>query len=203
MQYGFYFDQSRCTGCLACAIACQDYHDLQEEGSSFIRIETIEKGQFPDPYLGFFPVLCYHCGNPACIAACPAGAITKDHDNGIVAVNEDVCLGWDKCGLCLEECPYSIPDFDRSSEDPMQKCDLCQGRWAEGKKPICVEACPMLALDAGPLDELRERYRAESGAEGFVESSDLTPSIVCRPRKDTLNRAVNRVTVAPQRRKRG
>ncbi|WP_342666912.1 4Fe-4S dicluster domain-containing protein, partial [Salmonella enterica] len=35
------------------------------------------------------------------------------------------------------------------------KCDGCYDRVAEGKKPICVESCPLRALDFGPIDELR------------------------------------------------
>ena len=27
-NYGFFFDQSLCTGCKACQIACKDKHDL-------------------------------------------------------------------------------------------------------------------------------------------------------------------------------
>ncbi|ESH17933.1 anaerobic dimethyl sulfoxide reductase, partial [Salmonella enterica subsp. enterica serovar Gaminara str. ATCC BAA-711] len=29
-------------------------------------------------------------------------------------------------------------------------------RVADGKKPICVESCPLRALDFGPIDELRK-----------------------------------------------
>ncbi|OSB96938.1 4Fe-4S dicluster domain-containing protein, partial [Klebsiella pneumoniae] len=29
----------------------------------------------------------------------------------------------------------------------MTKCDGCHERVAEGKKPICVESCPLRALD--------------------------------------------------------
>jgi anaerobic dimethyl sulfoxide reductase subunit B (iron-sulfur subunit) len=201
MQYGLFFDQSRCNGCLACAVACQDYHDLQEDNSSFIRIKTIEKGKYPDPYVVFLPLICYHCGNPACIAACPADAINKDKDNGIVTVVDDTCLGRHKCGLCIEACPYGIPDFSRSDSAPMQKCDLCKSRWAKGKKPICVEACPMLALDAGPVNELAKNYRAARDAEGFIEAEDSSPSIVYKSRKDARNRVTTKVTVVPQIRK--
>ena len=38
------------------------------------------------------------------------------------------------------------------------KCDLCADRVAQGEQPICVEACPLRALDFGEISELREKY---------------------------------------------
>jgi len=40
----------------------------------------------------------------------------------------------------------------------MTKCDLCIDRIKEGLKPACVASCPMRALDAGPIEELKEKY---------------------------------------------
>ncbi len=44
------------------------------------------------------PALCTGCG--ACIAACPAGAITFDGD--FARIDADLCTG---CGTCVDECP--------------------------------------------------------------------------------------------------
>ncbi len=44
------------------------------------------------------PALCTGCG--ACIAACPAGAITFDGD--CARIDADLCTG---CGTCVDECP--------------------------------------------------------------------------------------------------
>ena len=200
MQYGFYFDQNRCTGCLTCIVACQDYHNLSEKSGHLIRMKTIEKGKYPDPFATFFPVFCYHCANPTCVAACPVKAIIKRKEDGIVIVDSEACLGKEQCGLCFNACPYGIPQFGSDETDPMQKCDLCVGRLAEGKKPICVEGCPMLALDAGPVDDLVEKHKACRDAEGFIYSGDSSPAIVCKPRKDTKNRALTEIIIAPCRR---
>ena len=85
--------------------------------------------------------------------------------------------------LCKDVCPYGAPQFADEEKAKMQKCDLCLDRWPEDKKPICVEACPMRALDAGPLDELKATYGEIKNAYGFVYSSMVEPSIVNKPKK--------------------
>ena len=79
----------------------------------------------------------------------------------------------------------------------MQKCDLCVERLAETKKPICVGACPMRALDTGPMGELQEKYGDINEAEGFAYSGKLIPSAVFKPRKDTKGLIGRKVEVAP------
>jgi anaerobic dimethyl sulfoxide reductase subunit B (iron-sulfur subunit) len=64
-------------------------------------------------------------------------------------------------------------------------CNLCLDRLQEGKKPICVAACPMRALDAGPSEELETIYGDAKRAEGFVYSTELEPSIVFKPKAKT------------------
>jgi len=85
--------------------------------------------------------------------------------------------------LCKDVCPYSAPQFAAEEKAKMQKCDLCVERWAESKKPICVEACPVRALDAGPLDQLAAKYGQVRDAYGFVYSAVVEPSIVNKPKK--------------------
>ena len=85
--------------------------------------------------------------------------------------------------LCKDVCPYAAPQFADEEKARMQKCDLCLERWADNKKPICVEACPVRALDAGPLDELRAKYGDVRDAHGFVYSTVAEPSIVNKPKK--------------------
>lgn len=36
------------------------------------------------------------------------------------------------------------------------KCDGCAARVSEGKAPICVEACPLRALEFGPVEEMQK-----------------------------------------------
>jgi anaerobic dimethyl sulfoxide reductase subunit B (iron-sulfur subunit) len=116
--------------------------------------------------------------------ACPVNAITKRKEDGIVVVNSDKCLGKSSCKmLCKRACPYGAPQFGEGDDAKMEKCDLCLRRLMENKKPICVEACPMRALDAGPLDDLKARYGSINETEGFVYFANIEPHIIFRPKR--------------------
>ena len=138
MQIGFYFDQSRCTGCYACLIACKDWHDnMETEPQNWIRLAAIEKGKFPDLSLSYLFMTCLHCADPPCVPACPVGAITKRREDGIVVVDRKACLGKLGCdGVCQMACPYDVPQLGAEPDSKMQKCDLCLERWTEKKKPM-------------------------------------------------------------------
>jgi anaerobic dimethyl sulfoxide reductase subunit B (iron-sulfur subunit) len=182
MQMGFYFDQTRCTGCYTCVVACKDWHDVPSGPASWRRVTAIEKGKFPDVFVAHFTSSCYHCARPACVPACPAGAITKREEDGIVLVDQAKCLGKDRCDLCLQACPYEAPQFGVEPNAKVQMCNLCLDRLQEGKNPICVAGCPMRALDAGPLGDLETRHGNLREAEGFAYSAELKPSVVFKPK---------------------
>ena len=177
MQMAFYFDQARCIGCLACVIACKQWHQVPPGPVKWRRVITIESGTYPETKAHFLSAACYHCAFPACAAVCPGEAITKRKEDGVVVVNQDNCLG-KKCRLCLDACPYGAPQFGDDEKAVMQKCDFCADRLAEGKKPICVAACITGALDAGPIERLERKYGGGHEAIGFVNHEDLKPSVL-------------------------
>src|SRR5512139_1984332 len=51
----------------------------------------------------YLPRNCNHCVNPACVAACPSGALHKRGEDGIVLIDQDRCRGW---RACVPACPY-------------------------------------------------------------------------------------------------
>ncbi len=180
MQLCFYLDQTRCTGCETCVVACKDWNDVPAGPASWIRVLTTEEGKYPNPFVAFLIIHCYHCARPSCVSACPVGAISKRAEDGIVLVNQEICLGHDKCDMCAQACPYGAPQFGAEDNAKMQKCNFCVDRWVEEKKPICVDACIMRALDAGPKDELRAKYGDIREATGFVYSAEAEPLILFR-----------------------
>jgi anaerobic dimethyl sulfoxide reductase subunit B (iron-sulfur subunit) len=140
-----------------------------------MKVNCFEIGTFPSVFVAYQARPCYHCEEPSCLDVCPEDAITKRETDGIVVVDQDLCSG---CQACLDACPYGAPQFEDDEDSKMQKCDLCQVRWSEGKAPICVDACPTRALDAGPLDELIETYGSAHEAVGFEYAEEVKPSVV-------------------------
>jgi anaerobic dimethyl sulfoxide reductase subunit B (iron-sulfur subunit) len=150
---------------------------------NWIKVTPIEKGKFPHPSLSYFVRPCFHCADPICVDACPVKAIVKRKEDGVVMVESGVCIGGDQCKFaCLKACPYDAPQFGVERNPKMEKCDLCFERLSEGKKPICVESCPMRALDAGPLEEPESLYGDLKEAEGFNYSKRVKPSVVLKPK---------------------
>lgn len=182
MQLGFYIDQTRCTGCSTCIVACKDWYDVPAGPAAWMRVKSIERGKYPNPFVAYLPSPCYHCAEPACVSACPVNAIAKRKEDGIVTVDREACLGHDQCSLCKEACLYSAPQFGAEENAKMQKCGLCLERWQEGKKPICVAGCPMRALDAGPIEEMQAKYGQANQAEGFSYDDSMKPAVVFKPK---------------------
>jgi anaerobic dimethyl sulfoxide reductase subunit B (iron-sulfur subunit) len=152
MQMAFSFEQRRCIGCFACVTACMQWHQHMPGKAKRRRLLTLEEGKYPNVSVRFLSSACCHCAEPACVGACPAEAIHKRDEDGIVILDREVCLGAMLCGFaCRDACPHDAPQFESEGERKMQKCDFCMERLSEGKKPICVEACITGALDAGPL----------------------------------------------------
>ncbi len=183
-QIGIYINQDRCMGCFACAVACKDWYDIDAGPVKWIRIKEIEQGTFPNPTLTFLPSLCYHCEDPSCIKACPSSAINKRESDGIVLVDQEKCIGKTECGeRCLDACPWDAPQFGPEQNPKMQKCNLCYERLEKNQQTICVEACPMYALDVGPQDKLKEKYGDTVEAIGFKYSEKIKPSVIFKIKK--------------------
>ena len=159
-HYAFHFNAERCTGCKTCQLACADYNKLEEE-HWYRKIYEYTGGTWEQDEVGCWTssvftyhvsVACNHCDDPACTKVCPTGAMHKDADTGLVSVNAKLCMG---CGYCAMACPYGAPSVDRELGHSV-KCDGCTARVAEGLAPICVESCPMRALDFGPVEDMEE-----------------------------------------------
>lgn len=242
-QWGFYFDQTRCTNCIACVIACKiwnedkrgdsgltpeltwmetslyevpsEYENLSgstgeinfDEYSKFHmkenwrRVYSKEIGDIP-PNVDVLnlSVSCNHCGEPMCVDVCPMGRIIKEDEFGIVMIDESKhCIS---CERCRDVCEWDAPQFykkvDKANLGPdapkMTKCDLCIDRIRDGLKPACVAACPMRALDAGPIDELKALYPDwDDLLENFPEKvkdgkPTMEPNIIFKRKKARVSK---------------
>uniref|UniRef100_A0A7C9NBL5 Dimethylsulfoxide reductase subunit B n=1 Tax=Muribaculaceae bacterium Z82 TaxID=2304548 RepID=A0A7C9NBL5_9BACT len=184
-QYGFYFDSTRCTGCKTCVLACKDYKGIDAD-EAFRRVLDYEGGEWSagpngtweqTAFVYHLSLSCNHCGNPVCTMVCPTGAMHKDAETGLVLVDGLVCVG---CGYCELSCPYHAPKVS-SMLHRSTKCDGCRDRLREGKAPICVEACPLRALEFGEYAKLRRRPGTVSAVAPMPDSAATAPHIAIRP----------------------
>lgn len=188
-QFGFYLDQTRCVGCRTCQMACKDGKD-SPLGVNFRRVVEFEGGAWltenpdtPTPvgvFAYYTSIACNHCDDPACIKACPTGAMHKGL-YGIVEVNQSRCIG---CKACAMACPYGAPQFD-SRQGHMSKCDGCKTRLEENLAPLCVESCPFRALEAGSITELRAKHGHAASIAPLPPYERTRPNLCLKPEKNS------------------
>ena len=186
MQLGFIHNNVDCIGCRACEIACKDKNGLPP-GPRFRRVQYIEGGTYPDVYAYKVNVSCNHCAEPACLPACPTGAIFKRKKDGIVDIDSTLCIG---CRRCEATCPYGAPQYD-PVDQIVKKCNMCVDEIDAGRKPYCVMGCMMRVLDIGPIDQLRAgnyatkamapHEKAVRAVKNFANPELTNPSIVFVP----------------------
>jgi len=112
----------------------------------------------------YFPRICNHCVNPACVAACPSGALYKRGEDGIVLVDQKRCRGW---RACIAACPYKKMFYNWDT-GKSEKCILCFPRIETGQAPACFHSCVgrirylgVLLYDAERIEEVAKRPDAE------------------------------------------
>jgi Fe-S-cluster-containing dehydrogenase component len=104
----------------------------------------------------FVARLCMQCEESPCTVVCPVGA-TYHTPDGVVLIDEDRCIG---CGYCVVSCPYGaryiVPAGDttpRGVAGVADKCTFCYHRITTGRRPACVEACPVGSRQFGDLND--------------------------------------------------
>lgn len=188
--WGMVIDLNKCTGCGACITACKSENNLPTVSpdeatkgrvNDWIRVKTVEEGEYPNIKTRYMPLLCNHCDNPPCTKVCPVRATYKN-DEGIVAQVYPRCIG---CRYCTVACPYSVkvfnwyapefpeeytktlnPDVSVRLKGVVEKCTFCHHRLQKAKEqatlekreikeedyqPACVQVCPPKAMTFGDL----------------------------------------------------
>ena len=171
-QLGFYVELDKCVQCHACEVACKSFNDV-DLNVKRRRVMQIWSGGFPEVNTVGVSLSCMHCGQPACMEVCPAGAISKRAEDGIVVVDQDKCIG---CHYCFFACPFGVPQY--GDDGTMDKCNLCLERLEQGMEPSCVKTCPADALHYGTMEELADLAR-EKVAQRLVGSTN--PAVLMTP----------------------
>ena len=146
-------------------------------------------GEFKKTFFFYLPRMCNHCLNPACVAACPSGAIYKREEDGIVLIDQDRCRGW---RMCISACPYKKVYFNWES-GKSEKCIACYPRVESGLPTICSDTCVgriryngIMLYDADRIAEyantenLEDLYEAQ--IQIFLDPHD--PEVIAQARLD-------------------
>src|SRR3569623_1232932 len=130
---------------------------------NFEGVESEIYGQFENTFMMYLPRLCEHCLNPACVAACPSGAIYKREEDGIVLIDQEKCRGW---RMCVSACPYKKIYYN----------------WESGKSEKCTFCFPRIAVA-----EPDEKDLFEAQLDGFLDPFD--PAVIEQARRDGVPEA--------------
>ena len=141
-----------CSRCRMCELICAlQHHAVGNPRRARIQVISLGKGED-------IPVTCLNCEDPPCMNICPTGALHRPEPEGMVRVQEDVCIG---CAMCVNACPVGAITLD-PVEGVAAKCDLCQG------DPQCVLYCPAKVLKLTDADQMA-RHRMKGFAK-FLQS---------------------------------
>ncbi|HSR47176.1 MAG TPA: 4Fe-4S dicluster domain-containing protein [Anaerolineales bacterium] len=174
-RWAMVIDQSKCTGCGYCTLACRAHNDVAP-GMEWNTV--LESGQVAGEQV-YLPRPCMHCEQAPCVDVCPVKASVHRAD-GIVMMDYDRCIG---CRYCEVACPYAArsfnweaftgrnpavprwgePEVARRPRGVVEKCTFCVHRIDRGLSlgltpgvdpnatPACVVACPTGARTFGDL----------------------------------------------------
>jgi nitrate reductase beta subunit len=139
----------------------------------------------------YLPRICNHCLNPSCVAACPAGAIYKRGEDGIVLVSQEKCMGW---RMCVSGCPYKKVYFNWST-GKAEKCILCYPRLETQQAPACMHSCPGRIRYLGVLlyDGDRIEWAAKHSDDKLVEAQreiildPFDPAVIRQAQQDGID----------------
>lgn len=151
MSQRIVLDLTKCEGCDACTVDCQDFYRPHDQVHG---IQTLKER-------ATFQVICRRCENPGCVAACPYDALERQPDGAMKRYN----LRCVSCKLCTQGCPFGTiyPEMVGFYVSP---CRDCLDR--STAEPPCVSSCVQDAIT----------YREVSASEPGVHIVDEYLAVV-------------------------
>ena len=169
------YDNTICTGCKACMVACSEANDLPPDtalsgGLWHMPLDLNSKTKniiklYEEPDGTDFAYVkrqCMHCLDPACVTGCPFGALKKSRF-GAVTWNGSLCIG---CRYCEVACPFDVPKFEWDHWNPkIVKCEFCfDQRLEQNQQPACTGVCPTGAVIFGKRMDLLAKAKERIAA---------------------------------------
>jgi len=180
-----FFEGKKCIRCHSCEVGCQ----LENDAPPGVRLRWVTshvRGHVPALREVSVSTACFHCSDPSCVAACPAGALRRRSD-GVVEHLRSRRIG---CGYCVQSCPFHVPKRS-PAQHTMRKCSFCVQRIDRGKEPACVAKCPTGALSYHP-----DGKTPDAQAYGSAEGLHMVYALQGPPEEYRLPVPVPRNTVA-------
>ena len=107
-------DMNKCIGCFTCMLVCSAVnHNDHSLVKSAIKVRTT--GGMNSRFVA---IVCRGCKDPACKAACPAGALELRPGGGVL-LNAEKCYG---CRKCKAACSVRAVKFDEEAKKPIICC---------------------------------------------------------------------------------
>jgi Fe-S-cluster-containing dehydrogenase component len=176
VRYGMVIDIDKCTGCMACSVACQQENNVpfREDETNKLRsitwmeIYQLDNGMpYPEYRQAYLPRLCLHCDSspyPPCTFVCPVNATHRDEDTGLVNHIPVRCIG---CRYCISACSYHAryfnwwdPKWPKHMEEMLTPNVSPRMRGVVEKCTMCVHRL-QLAKDRAFMEGRRELEEGE------------------------------------------
>jgi nitrate reductase beta subunit len=146
------------------------------------------KMEFEQAFMFYLPRICEHCLNPACVAACPSGAMYKRSEDGIVLVDQDQCRGW---RMCVTGCPYKKVYFNHKT-GKAEKCTMCYPRIEVGQPTVCSETCVGRLRYIGLFLYDADKVTAAASVENEHDLLDAQLDLLLDPEDPAVQEAARR-----------
>jgi formate dehydrogenase iron-sulfur subunit len=193
VQKGIVIDTSKCIGCKACQVACQQWHSLTAEDTTFTGtytnppelsgvnltlikyFETESAGQVK---FHFVTDRCRHCEEPQCKKACPLKAI-KRQKNGIVKIVPEICNPFE----CVTPAHFSDP---RPCQAACPFKSMFDGAIGIPRKDYVKDGSPVTTGKMMKCDFCYNRFGAQGNALGlpigdFANTRKPACEVTCAP----------------------
>ncbi len=175
-RWAMVIDQSVCTGCSACLVACQSENNVPVVGRDevqrqremhWIRVDRYYTGKDDGIEVSYQPMMCQHCDNAPCETVCPVLATVHSEEG----LNEQVynrCVG---TRYCANNCPYKVRRFNwfrYRRDDSLQ--NLALNPDVTVRSLGVIEKCSMCVQRIQDA-KLEARRRGEQLADGAIQTA--------------------------------